>query len=371
MAGGSAHKHTLLPGSILFLMLLAPFSGKAQDHTHTRSVSKSFPANLETTLEVENKYGQIQVMTWEKDSVAIDVDIFLTESSPSKLRKLKDDVNIRFSGTNTYIIARTVIESETGRIASELRSIGNTLIGTNKRMEINYMVRVPDYLDVVLLNKFGDIFLDDLSGRADIELSNGVLKANRLDGTSTLSLSFTNGMIKTLGSATMSLSYSDLVLGEAGQLDLESKSSKLNVDSVNVVKINSRRDQLYFKKVEYLYGQGNFSQVWVYDFLRESDLYMKYGKLTIEHVLPRFNKIFIESDYTDLSLMFHRDASFGFDIFHHERSVLRLPGEGVDATESFDGKEHYTTTGTMGSGDPSGELKIDALQKCFITVSFK
>lgn len=343
----------------------------AQSHTDKRSVSKSFPVSRETTLEVQNKYGKIQVVTWEVDSVAVDVDIFMTESSASKLKKLKADIKIDFTATNNYIIAKTMIKSESGRIASELKSISNTITGSNKRMEINYMVHVPEYMDVVLNNKFGDIYMDDLDGQVDIRLSNGVLKANRLEGISSISLSFANGMIKSLGSSTMDLSYSDLVLEEVSQLDLSSKSSKLNVDSVNVLKINSRRDKLYFKHVEYLYGQSNFTQVWVYDFLRESDVTMNYGELTIEHVVPDFSKIYVESEYTDITLYFDRECSFAFDILNHEKAVLRLPGDEVLSEETFDGRNHYKTLGTMGSGKPSGQVNIDALQKCYINISFK
>lgn len=359
--------------SALMLSALMPgsLSVSAQNLTDQRSVSRSFPATLETTLEVRNKYGKIQVETWEKDSVAVDVDVYLTESSSGKLRKLKEDIKIDFSGTKTYIIAKTVIKSESGRLASEIKSIGNTITGTNKKVEINYMVYVPAYMDVVLNNKFGDIYMDDLEGQVDIELSNGVLKANRLEGTSSIALSFANGMIKSLGSCTMKLSYSDLTLNQVGQLDLESKSSKLNVDSVNVVKINSRRDKLYFQQVEYLYGKSNFTQVWVYDFLRESDVYMKYGKLTIEHVMPGFSKIYVESDYTDVTLMFDEEASLAFDILHHRKSVLRLPGEKSLDEESFDGKDHYKTVGSLGSGDGGGQVHIDALQKCFINIAYK
>ena len=355
---------------ILSALMLGTLAS-AQDHKDNRSVSRSFPASLETTLELENKYGKIQLVTWEKDSVSVEVEMFLSESSASKLKKLKEDIKIDFTGTNNYIIAKTVIESESGRLASEFKSISNTIKGTNKRMEINYLVHVPRNLDVVLNNKFGDIYMDDLEGQVDIVLSNGVLKANRLEGNSSITLSFADGMINSLGSSTMKLSYSDIVLGEVSQLDLSSKSSKLNVDSVNVLKIDSRRDKLHFKKVEYFYGKGNFTQVWIYDFLRESDVYMKYGKLTIEHVIPNFNKIYVESDYTDVSLYFDRDASLGFDILHHEKSVLRLPGEDVVAEESFDGKDHYTTVGTMGTGNPVGKVNIDALQKCYINISFK
>ena len=355
---------------ILSLLVLATLS-RAQDHSDKRSVHRSFPATVETTLEIQNKYGKIQVATWDRDSVDIEVDIFLTESSSSKLKKLKEDIKIDFTGTNNYIIAKTVIESENGRIASELKSITNTITGTNKRIEINYIVRLPQHMDVVLNNKFGDIYMDDLDGQVDIELSNGVLKANRLSGSAAISLSFANGMIKSLGSANMKLSYSDLVLNEVSELDLSSKSSKLNVDSVNVLKIDSRRDKLYFKHVEYFYGQSNFTQVWVYDFLRESSLYMKYGELTIEHVMPGFNKIFVESEYTDMTLYFDRATTLGFDILYHEKSSLRLPGTEVLSEESQTGKDHFKNVGTMGKGKPTGQLTIDALQKCYINISYK
>ena len=365
--------HILFKPALLFILtaFMLGTNAHAQNHTDKRSVSKRYAASRETTLEVQNKYGKIQVETWSKDSIALEVEIFLTESSPSKLRKLKDDIRINFTGTKTYIIAKTVIVSESGRIAREIKSITNTITGTNKQVEINYMVYVPEYMDVVLQNKFGDIYMDDLSGHVDIELSNGVLKANRLEGNSSIDLSFADGMINQLGSTTMKLSYSDLVLGEVNQLDLNSKSSQLNVDKVNVLKINSRRDKLYFKQAEYFYGKSTFTQVWIYDFIRECDVIMKYGKLTIESVLPAFNKIFVESDYTDITLYLDQESQVAFDILHHEKVVLRLPGERGEVEETFDGKHHYQTTGTLGGPESVSSLKIDALQKCYINISFK
>ena len=358
-------------GLMILLTLLPCTAARSQNHTDKRSVSRYYPATLETTLEIRNKYGKIQVETWEKDSVAIHADIFLTESSASKLRKLQDDIHIDFTATGTYIMAKTMIESEKGRLARELKSIENILTGTNKQVEINYRVQVPGYLDVVLQNKFGDIYMDDLGGRLDIDLSNGVLNANRIEGNSTINLSFANGMIRSLGSATLDISYSDLTMGRANQLDMDSKSSTINLDSVNVLKINSRRDKFYFKKVEYLYGNSSFSQVWVYDFIRESDLYMKYGGLTIENIRAGFSRIFVESDYTDISFYLERDNRINFDILHHENAVLRLPAEMLYAEESIDGKDHFRSVGTMGEGEPVSELRVDALQKCYINISFK
>jgi hypothetical protein len=343
----------------------------AQEYSAKRSVTRRFPVSRETTLEVHNKYGKVQTVTWNRDSVAVEVEIILSEASVSKLNKLKEEISIEFSGTRNYIIARSKFKSETGRIAEELKSVSHTLGGSDNHVEINYMVYLPEYLDLVVNNKFGDVYLDQLTGQVDVELSNGVLNGSGISGNANINLSFASGTIKSLGSCTMQLSYSEFELGEAGQLDLVSKSSRLDADSVNVLKINSRRDKLYFQRVEYLYGNSNFSEVKVFDFLRECDLYMKYGKLSIDNVVAGFSKIHVESEYTDLSLSFDREATFAFDILHHTKSVLKLPPGRVNAEEVFDGKEHFRTSGALGSTDPSGQVAIDALQKCFINLSIK
>jgi hypothetical protein len=365
--------HTLCKSTrlLLLLALLTGTTVSAQDHKSKLSLSREFPVSRESTLEIENKYGTIQVVSWEKDLVQIDVEIRISESSESKLKKLKDDISIDFAGTKSYIIARSKFKSESKRLASELKSVSHTLTGSNKNVEINYTVSMPAYMDLVLTNKFGDIYMDDHSGEIEINLSNGAIKANRLGGNANISLSFANGIINSLGSSTLSLSYSDLTLGDAGRLDLTSKSSKLNADSVNVLKINSRRDKLFFQRVEYLYGNSNFSELWIFDFIRESDLSMKYGKLTIEHVMPAFSKIYVKSEYTDVTLLFDELCIFDVDILHHQKSLVRLPDNLKKSTESQEGKEHFRTLGTRGDAEPTARVTIDAFQKCFIKLSIK
>ncbi len=172
----------------------------------------------------------------------------------------------------------------------------------------------------------------------------------------------------------MELSYSDLVLNEVSQLDLVSKSSKLNVDSVNVLKIDSRRDKLYFKQVEYFYGKSNFTQVWVYDFLQgKRSLYEIRGtdhracgaRLQQDHMWNR--NIPISPSILTAT------ASLAFDILHHEKSMLRLPGsEVLCRRDSLDGKDHLQDRGHHGiRRAPVGQVNIDALQKCFINISYK
>lgn len=360
--------HTLCRSTrrLLILALLTGTTVSAQDHKSKMNLSREFPSTRETTLEIENKYGKIQVDSWEKDQIVVDVEILVSESSPSKLKKLKEDISIDFSGTKNYIIVKSKFESESKRIASELKSVSHTLSGSNKHVEINYSVKVPSYLEVVLSNKFGDVIIDDHQGDMDITLSNGALNTNRLEGKSNISLHFATGMIEALGSATLDMSYSDLTLNEASQLDLTSKSSKLRADSINVLKINSRRDKFFFTQVEYLYGESNFTEIWIYDFVRECDLNLKYGKLTIENVLPDFSKIHVKSESADVTLMFDEQCKYDYNILYHKKANLQLADKSVNSTESTEGSDHYRATGKWGGENPSSSVNIEALQKCYV-----
>jgi len=357
------------PWFAFLVMLVASVSLSGQDHTSRESLDRKYRVSRETTLEIQNKYGRIDVITWDRDTAEIQVEILLTESSTSRLRKLKEDVSIHFSKTGDYIQARSQFESESGRIARELKSIGHTITGSNKHVEINYTVHVPEWLDLVLTNKFGDIYMDNLSGNVEIDLSNGVINADNLQGSTSINLSFGNGLVRSMGSGTINLSYSDMTLGDASQLDLVSKSSKLTADSVNVLKINSRRDKLDFLQVEYLYGNSNFTQVSIHEFLKESDIYMKYGKLTLEHVRPQFTKIYVESEYTDVSLHFEESCRFAVDILHHEKAVMQLPVTELKTSETIDENDYYRIRGTLGGEHPTSRVSIDALQKCYIKLS--
>ncbi len=342
--------HTLCRsiGQLLLLALLTGTTVSAQDFKSKMNLSREFPTTRETTLDIENKYGKIQVVSWEEDRVVIEVEIKVSESSESKLKKLKEDISIDFTGTSNYIIVKSNFKSESGRLASELKNVSHTLAGANKHVEISYMVKIPPYLNVVLNNKFGDIYMDDHNGDVEIGLSNGALKANRLKGNANLSLNFGTAMIESLGSATLSMSYSDLTLSEASQLDITSKSSKLTADSIKVLKINSRRDKLFFKKVEYLYGESNFTEIWIYDFVREADLDLKYGKLTIENILPVFSKIDLKSEFTDVSLLFDKKSFYAYDILYHKKALVKLPENSSANIQTTQGDDFYRMTGSWG-----------------------
>jgi len=364
-------KFLFSPGLLLAAVFLsAGMVASAQSVRDSRTKSKSYAVSSETTLEVENKYGTILIVPWNKDSVKIDAEIFLEAKNSSKLRKLKNDIDISFTGTRTYVIARTEIGDGGSRLGSELRALSNTLV-SNTTVEVNYTIYLPDYIDLVLTNKFGDIYIDDLNGDVDISLSNGVLKANHIPGTSRVELIFAKAMIRELGTTSLKMSYGELTLGSVKQLDLSSKSSDIQIDSADVIKIDSRRDKMQIGEVEYLYGISSFTDITIQDFIREADCEMSYGNLIIENVSPDFSKINIESDYTDITLYTSAESNYTVDILRNDKAVVRLPQQNAVLQTNRTGEDFLTTVGRIGSGKSQKHINIKADHKCYINISIR
>lgn len=362
-------KRLFRPGRLFTAAALAAcVLASAQSVTDSRSERASFKASLETTLEVENKYGTILIVPWNKDSVQVTADVFLEAKNSSRLRKLKNDVRISFTGNSTYILARTIIGDGSSRVAAELRTLSNTL-GAKSSVEINYTIYLPDYINLVLTNKYGDIYIDDLSGDVDIDLSNGALKANSFSGSSDITLLFAKGSIRNMGTASLDLSYAELDVNNVNQLDLISKSSELQIDTAGVIKIESRRDKLRFGEVEYLYGNSNFTDISINDFIREADCELKYGSLSIDKVLPDFTNILLESDYTDITLYFSQNSAYQLNIVYNEKAIVRLPERNADLVTRQRGEDYRLVEGRVGQADTSKRLKIRADHKCYINVS--
>ena len=364
-------KFLFRPGALIAAaLLISGVFASAQSASDAQVRKRTFGVADGTTLEIENKYGTILIVPWTKDSVQVRADIFLEAKNNSRLRKLKNDVNINFAGTRSYIIARTVIGEGSSRVASELRALSNTL-SSKSTVEINYTVYLPEYINLVLINKFGDIYIDNLEGDVDIQLSNGVLKANHFNGRANVDLSFARGTVRSMGTASANLSYGELTVGAVRQLDLVSKSSEVEIDTAGVVKIDSRRDKIWIEQVEYLYGHGSFTDVEVGSLSREADCMMKYGKLVIEQVQSAFTEIDIESDYTDVTLNVAPATSYRLDMIHNEKAVVDLPGNNAQLTTKPTGEDFLTTEGSVGptrSGDPGKYISIRAQQKCYIII---
>ncbi|MBN2612730.1 MAG: hypothetical protein JXB00_14330 [Bacteroidales bacterium] len=344
---------------------------KAQEYT--KRIEKSYRVNNSTTVDVFNKYGKIHIVTWEKDSVRFDIRLKIKATSDSRLNKLRNSIDFDFTGTEYYVIAKTRIGTNTGAIFSDLADIAGSLMPSDNKVTIDYIVMMPRHINLKLENKFGDVYIDDLDGNINLTLSNGELKANELTGNTIINLSSADAVINSVKEGKINVSYSNFHAKNADKLTVDSRSSVINIEQAGFLKIVSRRDKFYLPEISELYGESYFSDFTLHNLFKEMNFNFKYGNLSVEEISRGFSFIQIVSEYTDLDLVFARGATYDIDITHHTDVILNYPRQLANLQTKVinpDEKQNLTY-GRIGSASTASKVKINAPKKCTLNIIHK
>jgi hypothetical protein len=347
----------LLSGA-LFLVSLA---ANAQ-FVETREFVKRFKIQPETRIDITNKYGKIELNTWDKDSVVIQFKMEINEKKPDKLAKTLANLDFDISNSQHYLIVKTQVDKNRNQVESELLKFKETLLQTNGSIRIDLMVWLPDDHELRLENKFGDIIMGDYKGETHIVLSNGKLKTGDLPKRSIMELSFADAMIDDLPNARIISNYSDIEVKNSGTIRLESKSSTIEILNSADLSIDSRRDKFRIRLANKLDATGNFSQFRISELKDKANLHLSYGSLEMEKILNTFSSIYIESRSADINLYFNPEAKFNYEITE-SKTDLKLGREMKEEDkEVLDQKENKIRhLGYFGKKMKENQLIINAV----------
>jgi hypothetical protein len=194
--------------------------------TESKQISKRFKISPETRIEITNKYGNIKINTWEKDSVVFDIKIKVEDKKLSRLEKQISGIDFDFINSQHFIIARSKVGENRSTFEKEVLNFKETVLQADGKIEIDFTVWMPKTNQLKVENKFGDIYVDDFVGDIDINLSNGNLKAHDFSGKTNLKLSFGDATINQLKTGKLDCNYSEVYIKKADKLQIVSKSSR-------------------------------------------------------------------------------------------------------------------------------------------------
>jgi len=341
------------------IVLVIPGLAMAQ-FTESKQINKRFKAGSDTRIEITNKYGKIKINTWDKDSVVFEIKIRVEDKKLSKLEKLVEDVNVDFTGSQHFIIARTKVGESRSSIEKEILNFKESVFQSDGRIEVDYTVWMPKSNPLKVENKFGDIYIGDYSGDIDINLSNGNLKSHDFSGKTKLSLSFGDATINKMKTGTLDCNYSEIYIKEAGKLQITSKSSEFEITEINEINAESRRDKFRVYLIDNLTAKGSFTNYRITELNSTLNLKTEYGDLDIEKVAQGFKSVYVESRSMDINLGFSEKSEFGFDITH-VKSETNFPGKmTIKNEEVLDEKEKKVQlTGNFGNSAKTTKLFIN------------
>lgn len=343
------------------LILLIFSSLSAQNDSETRSFIKAVSVGKETTLEVFNKYGTIQITQWDKDSVYIRAEVKAYAKDRSKLTKMFDGITVSITDSKYLVRAQTEFTSNINTLFESFKGMTSKMISYDSHIEINYYINVPEYLNLKIENKYGDVYMEENSGEFKISISNGSFKAKTLGKNSSITMAFCDAKINSIASGNINASFSEVSIGETEDLSLNSISSKYDIKKAGTIRGESKRDKFFIESIESLQGNAYFTDYKVNNIRKEIKLTTRYGSVSTDLIEKGFVSIDINSSYSDISLRFDQGSSYNLDI-RHTNAFLVLPDKNIKTEQKSlnEDKKEYMTYGTVGNNPGTTKVKIDA-----------
>jgi hypothetical protein len=347
--------------TLLFPVLLTGRVVSAQNNSEIRNYIKTVHVSSGTSLEVLNKYGTIQVTQWNKDSAMIRAEVKAVASSKEKLGKMFDGITINMTESMYNIRAETSFTQNVGMIFESFKGMTSKFISYDSKVEINYYISIPEYLNLKIENKYGDVYMESNSGDFSISISNGSFKANSLGKNAKLNLTFCDATINSIATGKIDASFSEVSSNDVGDVSINSISSKYEFKRAGTVTIDSRRDKFFIDNLAAIKGTSYFTDFNLKNLSREANLSTRYGNLTIDQIDHGFKTIDLNTGYSDVSLEFEPGSSYNLDI-RHLNAFLDISDKSAKTEKKVlnQDKKEYITSGTVGKTPGSSKLSIDA-----------
>lgn len=284
--------------SVLVLITITAIAVNGQDRV-AKTYQKDFALTESSNIYLENRFGQMNIENWEKNSISITIEIKLDYPEGDKATRLLNAINIEFAQTGNDISAITKIEEEF------MRKWNRNFDSDSKDFSIDWEVKMPKQASITLVNKYGDIFVNELTGKSKIELRYGNLKAYKLmkdnkDPLSSLEIAYGNATIDEVNWFKADIKYGKLNIVKAKALVLVSRYSKIAVDQVSSIVSESKYDAYSIGTITNFVGEGGYSNYRIDELTKKFDLNVKYGDVKIEKVPSGFESIKFEGGYSSI-----------------------------------------------------------------------
>jgi hypothetical protein len=276
----------------------------------SKTISESFDISDGGLVEINNRYGNVNVETVPGNRVSFEVIIVAEAKSEERADEILDRVDIRFSSSSNKVSAVTDIGD--GK---------KWKWKNNESFKINYRVMLPESSPVNISNKYGDVGM--VSVTSDVELNlkygNGNLQdiggdltltvdyassfsAGSVGGEADLALSYSQASFEDIETCHVQSKYSQVSFGDVANMDTKSMYDKYEINSVGQLISRGKYDHFKISKVGKIDMDTRFTNVKIGEMTDAGDFKTEYGSVLIESILSGFDHLDIQCKYTGYTI---------------------------------------------------------------------
>ncbi|WP_208025514.1 hypothetical protein [Niastella caeni] len=191
-------KHSI---PLLIVCLLSSMHVLAGDPAvkKTKTYNKSYTVDNNDKISFYNKFGELQINTWDKNEVKVSVTITAEASTDEKAQAILDHIEIEDSKSNDGVSFKTTLhkkkEPKWGK-------------GEKQGFHIDYVVYVPARNPLSARNEFGPMSVPDYNGEVTLESKFGSLTTGKLSNVKKVQVEFGKATIGSINNGSLIIKFS-------------------------------------------------------------------------------------------------------------------------------------------------------------------
>ena len=308
---------------LLVSVTLSQF-GVAQEKL-TKTIEKTIPMNANSAFHIENKYGNIELTGWDKNSVEIimNVKVYDKNNKEDQAMNLLERIQSEIKIVGDIVTVTSQIVEKNPNAFTSFFSKANPIDLNKSNFQIDYAIHLPKNIATTATNKFGDLIVDDCYGSLTADIQHGNIWINNNLKEATISIKFGTLKTKALTTATLDLKNAELDLKSSENLTINSNGSTLKLAQVSAVNFTSNKDKISINSIENLSGDYKYSTVTINNLIKQVNATMKVTDFSIAKITNLNPLITIEQESSEITVAID-SLNFNFHAYLQE-GVLRIP----------------------------------------------
>ncbi|MGB5818257.1 MAG: hypothetical protein WBG90_02140 [Saonia sp.] len=349
----------------IFYRKLLPFV-MALIFSHTLSAQEKVSKKIEKTytmtqsgeLHLDNKYGDIIVTGWDKNSLAITIDITVNHRKRENAEKLLDRIVPNIKTAGDFVSVSSEITEKSTSIFSRYFNKANPFDFDKSNVQINYTVYLPIKTEMDITSKFGDIIIEDWQGKLKAKIEHGDVWINENLNNVDIAVKYGKLRAKDINYGNIRLKNGSIDMEESKDLRLNSSGSNITIEKVSLLEMYSSKDHITIGEIGRIRGDIRFTTIYLNEVKESVNLTLKItdfkvSKIHNPDVIIDLNQESAEIDLNILNFAFSFNATL-------EEGLLRLPKsfKNIDTKIIDKGRRIREINASYGK-NPTGKISIN------------
>lgn len=300
---------------ILFLFLL-PWNSYGNPFSivpFTRTITKTFNVSNGAQLTINNKYGKVNLHTWNKNEIQAVITITANGSNNDNAQNLANQVTIQSgqSGNNVTITTQYDANSSSSFWKKFFGGGGNQ----KNYIHIDYAVYIPQSLATMrIANNYGDVAGDDIPGNFVLDINYGNFYISKVAGNFQLHANYGNGSLRNITGGSIDANYTNVNLSDVNNLQIRSNYSNYKISNAGQIKFNGNYGNFSADQIGKVVCGSNYTDYKIGTLQQQAKMETTYGDIRIQTLGSRFNGMNIQSTYGGVKAGIPKNLSIRLDI---------------------------------------------------------